>query len=191
MRLVLGHAPPGNFLSFVCWSYWQLLLPSSQSGVECRALLTVATCGFALQTCFTDPGMLPKLSPSDQFLRNILPRYAPHLISALAIGSTQQMSAWQRMWLHQLLQCLHFRIFAFSLCIDCVTMHHALCMLLRALLLPVAPCLIVSPKSLFDSWCSSLHWCWRYHQALHTVSYTPSLASTGAVHWFTQSGIPY
>jgi hypothetical protein len=42
----------------------------------CRVLLTMATCGFALQTCFTDPGMLPRLSPSEQFQRNMLPRYA-------------------------------------------------------------------------------------------------------------------
>ena len=69
----------------------------------CRAVLALATCAFLLQTMFTDPGMLPKLEPSEEYMRMQLPRCGPHVpvpcflscspMQACCVDTTQQAPA--------------------------------------------------------------------------------------------------
>ena len=40
----------------------------------CRAVLAAGSLALALQTCLTDPGMLPRLEPSEVYLHGTLPR---------------------------------------------------------------------------------------------------------------------
>lgn len=50
---------------------------------KCRVVLTMASVGLVILTCMTDPGMLPRLEPTEAYVRGTQARWAACLCDSL------------------------------------------------------------------------------------------------------------